>query len=252
MYSKLYKGIAELIILKQAFRKIFTDTITDKLTLDAFYTQEYFLVLVLAVLETPLTLVSKMEKLKFIGLMGVTCISIFMITFTIFFITASYDSDPTRQPAGGMNMFPNDWFLAAAAVPNILLALSYQMNFFPIYKGMKNVTDAKMAKASLLGTLFCSGSYLLVGILGYSYVGNANVSANFLQSLHYDKMPRLFFFIINFSFLISVYFAFPIMFFSGRNNFIALAKLILIEKEPRKPARGQGGDELEEISSYIK
>lgn len=90
-----------------------------------------------------------------------------MASFTIFFISSVGDSDPDNQPAGNMNMFPDDWFLAAAAVPNILLALSYQMNFFPIYKGMRNVTDAKIAKASLFGSLFCTASYLLIGILGY-------------------------------------------------------------------------------------
>ena len=66
-----------------------------------------------------------------------------------------------------LNAFPVDWFHAASVVPNLLLALSYQMNFFPIYKGMKNTSDEKMKKAALAGVGGCGLSYLIVGILGY-------------------------------------------------------------------------------------
>lgn len=76
-------------------------------------------------------------------------------------------------------MFPENWFGAAAAVPNILLSVCFQLNFFPIFKGMKNVTDSKMLRAAGAGMIFCILSYLLVGILGYQYVGHG-VSANFL------------------------------------------------------------------------
>ena len=68
-------------------------------------------------------------------------------------------------------MFPDNWLLAAATVPNILLAFSYQMNFFPIFKGMKDANDKKMKKAVFVGLSFCLFAYLLVGLLGYDFVG---------------------------------------------------------------------------------
>jgi hypothetical protein len=34
-----------------------------------------------------------------------------------------------------MKPFPSDWFQVATVIPNIMLALAFQMNFFPIYKG---------------------------------------------------------------------------------------------------------------------
>ena len=40
------------------------------------------------------------------------------------------------------------------------------------------------------------------------------------------------------------------MFFGGRNNFIAMAKLILT-KDDKKPLGKRMADEVEEISSYI-
>ena len=69
-------------------------------------------------------------------------------------------------------MFPPNWFKACSAVPNLMLALSYQVNMFPIYKGMRNVTDKKFNLASFTGITFCILSYLLVGLLGYDYAGS--------------------------------------------------------------------------------
>ena len=76
-------------------------------------------------------------------------------------------------------MFPEDWFRAAASVPNILLSITFQNNFFPIYKGMKDVSDKKFLKAGFVGVFSSAITYLIVGILGYSYVGEG-VDANFL------------------------------------------------------------------------
>lgn len=42
------------------------------------------------------------------------------------------------------------------------------------------------------------------------------------------------------------------MFFGCRNNFIALAKLMLLRNEELKQQNWRRGDEVEEISSYIK
>ena len=78
-----------------------------------------------------------------------------------------------------MNAFPTDWFKAAAVIPNLILAISYQMNFFPIYKGMKNANDKKFTLSTLSAVLSVTTAYILVGILGYNLVGG-NLSANFL------------------------------------------------------------------------
>ena len=78
-----------------------------------------------------------------------------------------------------MEMFPSNWYKAAATVPNILFSLTFQNNFFPLFKGLKRASDKRMARVSFLGVLFCMCSYILIGTLGYHYVGNG-VSPNFL------------------------------------------------------------------------
>ena len=71
-----------------------------------------------------------------------------------------------------MDMFPRDWFEAFAVMPNLILAYSFQMNYFPVYKGLKDSTDSKMNWASAVGTIGCGVSYVLVGFVGYSLAGN--------------------------------------------------------------------------------
>ncbi len=54
----------------------------------------------MALLETPLTFVSKIQKLKMMAFMGVTGIVIFMSSFVVFFIFSVVDDDPTNNPIG--------------------------------------------------------------------------------------------------------------------------------------------------------
>jgi len=108
-------------------------------------------------------------------------------------------------------------------------AYSFQTNYFPIYKGLKNANDKKMNLASIAGIAGCGVSYLLIGILGYSLVGDS-VDPNFLTSIKYSETSGVLFYLINSSYLISIVFAFSLMFFSSRNNFIAVMNLIISTK----------------------
>ena len=74
--------------------------------------------------------------------------------------------------------------MAAATVPNILFSLSFQNNFYPFFKGLKRSSDKRMMQTSIAGVLFCMCSYIVVGLMGYNYVGNG-VSPNFLESINY-------------------------------------------------------------------
>lgn len=172
-------SIAELILFKTTIRKLFNDMIDDQDILDSFFTTQIFIVLVIAAMQVPFTLVSKIEKLRILGFIGVSGIVIFEITFILYYILCVCDIGIGDLPKGGMNMFPDDWFKAAATVPNILFSLSFQNNFFPFFKGLKKSSDKRMAQVSLAGVLFCMFSYFVVGLLGYHYVGNG-VSPNFL------------------------------------------------------------------------
>ena len=211
----------ELIILKTSIRKILADVVQDQATLDAFYCSELFLVIVLALLELPLILLKKIEKLRFFSFLGVAGIVAFIIGIISHYIirrTEGFEGESMRA-------FPKDWYEAFSVMPNIIFAFDYQMNFFPIYKGLRNATDKKMSMASAVGLSSCGVSYLVIGVLGYSLAGD-NAQANFLESIPYEGTNPALFIIINVCFLVSIACAYALMFFGCRNNFIAIANLI--------------------------
>jgi amino acid permease len=100
---------------------------------------------------------------------GVSGIMVFVTTFVVHY-ALTYSDFLVTSKTRDMNMFPDDWFKAIASIPNLLLALSFHMNFFPVYKGMRNANDRKMSLATLTGIFVCSIFYLLLGILGYHLV----------------------------------------------------------------------------------
>ena len=177
--------IVELEVFKETVHKILHDFLEGSAVLDEFYTSEIFVVLIFAVLLAPFTLVKKIEKLKFMAFLGVAGISIFVVALVINFFVELSQSNWDVQVE--LHAFPTDWGNAVAALPNIMLALAYQMNFFPIFKGMRNSCDAKMKKASLAGTGACCLFYIVVGMIGYALYGS-NAPANFLIALDKDKV----------------------------------------------------------------
>lgn len=64
-------------------------------------------------------------------------------------------------------------YYVPSSVSIIIFALNFHMNFFPIYKGLKDATDRKMEKASIAGLSSTAIIYIIVGLLGYSIVGRS-------------------------------------------------------------------------------
>ena len=65
------------------------------------------------------------------GLGGVICIIIFMVSYLLYYILCASDAGIGSKPVGGMQMFPEDWFTTAAALPNIFFSITFQANKFP-------------------------------------------------------------------------------------------------------------------------
>lgn len=125
----------------------------------------------LAVLLLPFVIVEKIQRLRFLALIGISAISIFVVTVIYNFFDATARRDWTL-PKDISAWPPGDEPLKAiAVVPNILLAFLYQMNFFPIYKGMKESSDKRMLNSSWVASLACYVIYMSVAFLGYLTYG---------------------------------------------------------------------------------
>lgn len=97
------------------------------------------------------------------------------------------------------------------------------MNFFPIYKGLKNPSDVRMKKASLMGLSATAVIYLIVGLLGYYKFGRLKYT-NMLFMI--DATDGVFFWLFNLSFLLSAMFNVVLMFVTCKNNFFNFAVLV--------------------------
>jgi amino acid permease len=173
-------GIVELEIFKETVEKLLHDFITDEESLwilDQFYTQDWFIVLIFAFMLSFFAVVKKIEKLKFMAFLGVSGITVFVIALIINFFIELSQADWVFQHE--LEPFPRDFMKAIAAFPTIMLALAFQMNFFPIFKGidnvnilgMRNASDSKMSKASITGIGICTVFYIIVGNIGYALYG---------------------------------------------------------------------------------
>lgn len=128
--------IVELTIFKSSLHKIFVE---DYKLADNWYFQGWFLVLVLAVLEVPFTMVKKIEKLKFMAFLGVAGITIFVISFIITFFLEISEKERNWYCHADVIPIAHDPLEMAVVIPNLMLSLAYQMNFFPIFKGNSSI-----------------------------------------------------------------------------------------------------------------
>ena len=229
--------MATLIIFKQSIRKVLEDILgPDHHALSEFYTSEYLIALVCSLVEIPFILVNKIEKLKCAALTGVFGIVLFLFSFIAHYIVISVEGDPDDKPQGGMSAWPDDWFQAFATIPNILLSLTYQQNFYPIFKGMQEASDRKMTIACCLGITLSASFFAVFGILGYNLIGNS-VQDNFLESIQFRKTNKVLFTFIYLGFLLSNLATYPLMFFGCRNNCMAIAQVCFPLKPEEKETK---------------
>jgi amino acid permease len=96
-----------------------------------------------------------------------------LIHFFVEMEQIGWQVSPTMYP------FPQDWLKFSAVIPNVLLSLTFQANFFPIYKGMKNSNDHRITSACLTAIVSCGSVYLIVSLYTYMLYGS-DLQANFL------------------------------------------------------------------------
>lgn len=68
--------------------------------------------------------------MAFIGVSGIV---FFVICLVITFFDEMAEKNWNLNHE--MKPFPTDWMKVATSIPKIMLALTFQINFFPIYKG---------------------------------------------------------------------------------------------------------------------
>ena len=79
--------------------------------------------------------------------------------------------------------FASEFLPMASVIPNMFVALTFQVNLFPVFKGMTKSSDSKMKKVSLVAICTCVIFYIIIGNIGYCIYGN-KVKGNFLLTFN--------------------------------------------------------------------
>ena len=82
-----------------------------------------------------------------------------------------------------------------------------------------------MKKVLMGGVGTCVLWYLMVGFLGYLLSNTESLTPNCLESIPYEHTSLPIFILMNGGFLVSLFCALPIIFFTSKNNFMALIKV---------------------------
>jgi amino acid permease len=136
---------------------------------------------VVAIIQFPITMLNKIEKLRIFSFLGVSGITVFILTFLVYYFVEISKGVTIRK----MEIMPDDWNKAIATIPNIIFSLTFQSNFFPIFKGLESSNDRRMIKVVIIGAYLCISAYLLLGFLGFSITSSKAISPNFLQEISF-------------------------------------------------------------------
>lgn len=63
------------------------------------------------------------------------------------------------------------WLYIPVAISILIFTLTFNMNFYSIYKGLKDPTDSRMKQASIWGLLATTVIYATIGLMGYRISG---------------------------------------------------------------------------------
>lgn len=204
------------IIFGQNLHKI----LVENLQSDAWWTQKYVWIILIWLVILPFVFFKDFDRLKFVSFLSTSSIIIyFLLTLYTFFIKYSNGS-----LVENVHFFPSssfDFRKGMGSFPSVFLAFTFQYNFFPVYKTVKNVDDKKMLWISFWALTLVLIVYCLVGVCGYLSYGE-DIHINFLESISIDDIGPVFYYILLIAFSSAVSFSVPLFFFGCRNYILSL------------------------------
>lgn len=186
---------------------------------ETWWTQKYVWIILIWLIILPFVFCKDFDRLKFVSILSTSSIIIYFI-LTLY---AFFNKWANNNLAENINILPNssfDFREGMGCFPSVFLAFTFQYNFFPVYKTVKNVDDRKMMWISISALSIVLIIYILVGICGYLSYGE-NVHINFLESITIEDIGPVFYYILLIAFSSAVSFSVPLFFFGCRNYFLS-------------------------------
>lgn len=84
-------GILEFILIKSSVKSIAKEVTDDMSVLDSFFLSDFFIVLIVGLIEFPLTLIKKIERLRIFSFLGVAGVIVFIVGIIIVYVAKRID-----------------------------------------------------------------------------------------------------------------------------------------------------------------
>jgi len=178
-----------------------------------FYCAREVLTILAGLCVFPFIFAKNLAKLQGVSILAVSATSIFCSITVINFLRVWAEGEQLD-----VQLWPNfdDIPAALGSITSVFLAFTFQFNFFPVYKSLRDPTDARMLKVTRLGLGLVITIYLAVANSGFLVFGPEG--ENLLKAFTRENLGSFFFVVLNVAFLISSTFTFPLMFFGAKNN----------------------------------
>jgi len=191
---------------------------------------------------TPFIFLNSMAKLQ-----GASAVAVCAaITFSIITIENYISYAAQGKSATDIHILPNidNVVSALSSVTSVFLAFTFQFNFFPVYKCLKDPTDKRMKATTGTGLALVIVVYLTVANAGYLTFGED--AQNLLDNFTREKLPLVTFIIVNCVLLISSTLTQPLMFFGAKTEIYGAIKLLRKKLAAKRRAGRIGGEALQE------
>ena len=172
----------------------------------------------------PLSLLEKMNSLRFSSFFGIASIFFLVFATTLHSLTSLRNegweayvssSSSSSTDGKGIHMFPTDFASAIKSLPIIMFAFTCQVNVFAIYDDLAEPSPRRMDVVSTGAVSTCFLAYLLMGTFGYMDFGQrtlGNVLLNYCVEKSRDPLMISAFVCI----VVTIVMAFPLNIFPCR------------------------------------
>lgn len=210
--------IAYIVIVADVLTKVVELVLGD----NSVFAKRYMIQLIVVIaIIFPLTLLKKMDSLKYTSFLSL----FFIISFILAVVcTSAYklthdDYTVTSEPVEGeMQTAPGSFKGFFKTLPLLCFAFLCHQNAFPIYNELEGASLGKMNQISIISMGICGSAYLLTAFFGYA-VFKDTVDADLLKNYEVKGTDvSTLMNVVRVGFGLSFTFSYPIILFEARHN----------------------------------
>jgi len=223
--SNLGLCIAYLIIFSTVTKNLLAHNLCANKAL--FYCHTNFFTIAAGVVVLPFMFAKSMAKLQNLSIVAVIAAGVFCFIIIYHYVQTLING--TYAKFSSINFLPAiqspvEMWKALASVTSVFTAYVFQVNFFSVYKTLRNPTDSRMKDTTFLGLGVVLTIYLSVAICGYLAFGSG--SEELMKHFTEKRLGFIPYVTINVAFLFSAVLTLPLAFFGARNEVYGAVKLL--------------------------